>query len=618
MTAAPSQPDVTRPAVAAWTLPSALGARFGVLACAVLATTMALVNVVASNILDVPDPEPGTRCWPVKLGMFGQGQLALPGPSDPSWYEQLQALRDKYPDCFARPQPSLPLPVMPLAALVFLGACLVAYFAWPYWRIVREGLVKAEALTGVGTRLRELRDVAGVRVRFVVDLESPRVTGLAFGHAGRRYIALNRGLIALADRDPAEFRGVVLHELAHVKNRDLDVAYFTVLLWRIFVGVFLIPIVLLFNDALDNAHFYRSSHFGLLLQVGILAFAILLCHQAVLRERELEADQRSGAWGASDALRRIFARVAPRSYDESRWPCLRRFLDGLIELHPEPWRRAAALGVPGTVPRAYTLPAAQALILGLVVGMAWTPNLLVLGTLGPSVGLLPDSSVLPAVALPALAPLTLSLGLAVGMLVWRAALATHVGVAVWRRIHLFGMSLGAGLAGGELLTPQHSVLGPGAFGVSYTAVVEPPGRLAYAGLLLAGAWLFVCWSAVSAAAWRPFLTRPGRRSPGCTRSHRPATVVWLAAIVGAVAVTVCLTPVLGNRLQPEPAAVTGDAGRYIGYLADGFAEVVPPWALVTLLMTMLALPVAGLLTGPGSCYMSLRRQRLHRQDATDQ
>ncbi|MDG4839508.1 M56 family metallopeptidase [Micromonospora sp. WMMD967] len=434
-------------------------------------------------------------------------------------------------------------------------------------------------------------------MRFVVDLTSPRVTGLAFGHAGRRYIALNRGLIALADRDPAQFRGVVLHELAHVRNRDIDVAYFTVLLWRVFVGVFLIPIVLLFEDALSNASFSRGGPFGLLLQVWILAVVVLLCHHAVLRERELEADLRAGSWGADDALRRTFARLAPREYEESGWHRIRRFLHGLIVLHPEPWLRAAALGAPGSGPRAQPLPASQALMLGLIVGLTWMPSLLVLSTVERSTGLLPDALTLPAVAVPALAPLTSLFGLAVGVLVWRAVLTTLADAAVWRRIHLFGLSLGAGLAGGELLTPQDSLLGPGAFGLLHAAVLEPPARLAYAGLLLVGAWLFVCWSAVSAVAWRTSLLRLGGRRLGYSSSHQPAAVVWLATTVGAVAMTGWLTPLLGHRTLSEPAAVAGDAGRYFDYLTDGFTEVVPRQAMIMLLIVMLALPVVGLLTG---------------------
>lgn len=78
-------------------------------------------------------------------------------------------------------------------------------------------------------------------MRFVLDILNPAVDGLAFGRAGRRYIMLSRGLADLHDREPALFRAVVLHELAHIRNRDLDLTAFTLGLWRSFVVVILAP-----------------------------------------------------------------------------------------------------------------------------------------------------------------------------------------------------------------------------------------------------------------------------------------------------------------------------------------------------------------------------------------
>ena len=45
----------------------------------------------------------------------------------------------------------------------------------------------------------------------------------------------------LAHKAPHIFRALLLHELAHIKNRDVGGAYFTEALWRSVILVILIP-----------------------------------------------------------------------------------------------------------------------------------------------------------------------------------------------------------------------------------------------------------------------------------------------------------------------------------------------------------------------------------------
>jgi len=279
-----------RPTLPPWSLPSPLAPRFVLIACAVLAAAMVPAEVVASHVITDP-PAPGEPCWPVWRGIQGQGPLALPALGDPTWPDAYWALLNAYPDCFRRPYPDLPLAAQHLAGLALVGACLAAYLAWPAWRIARQRLVPAEPLPGVGERLRELSRLAGARVRFVADLRSRRASGLAFGHAGRRYVLINRGLIGVGQRDPATFRAIVAHELAHVRNRDIDVAYLTVALWRVFLAAFVVPALLLFGGALDAAGTESltgesSGRLATLWQLALLAVLVLLNHHAVLRERE--------------------------------------------------------------------------------------------------------------------------------------------------------------------------------------------------------------------------------------------------------------------------------------------------------------------------------------------
>jgi Zn-dependent protease with chaperone function len=577
-----------------WSVPSPLAPRFGMIAWAVVATATALIEVVAGNALD-PAAAPGTPCWPVRLGLFGQGPLALPDARDPGWVDSMLALQRAYPGCFVRPYPELPLGSgQALAALVLGVTCLLAYAAWPRWRILRGGLVPAGSLPGVGSRLRELRHRSGTRARFLADLRAPRATGLAFGRAGRRYVLVNRGLIGLRERDPAAFDAIVLHELAHVRNRDVDVAYLTVLLWRVFVAVFLLPVLLLFDDVLSRASSERSGHLGLLFQLFLLAVLVLLTHHAVLRERELEADARAAHWiGGTTALRRIFAGPAAgptraELTELEAWSRPRRVAHWLaarvLSLHPEPDTRAAALDDR----RSWLAPGpTQAGVIGLTVGLAWIPALLVgAGALRRLHALQGPFRHLPDIALPALAPLVALLGLAVGAMVWRAVLCLDATAGLWGRIALAGLALGDGLAAGELLTAQYSPLGAGALGAPYAPVLPPAARLAYAGVLVAGGWLTVMWLAAGAAAWRATVAR----------ARRPRLLVWPGITAGIVPLLVWLPAVLGLRFAPPDAPAQRDSARaYLAYLAHGFAGIVPLPVLAALAVLVVAVPAAGLI-----------------------
>jgi Zn-dependent protease with chaperone function len=63
----------------------------------------------------------------------------------------------------------------------------------------------------------------------------------AFGRLGRYYVSLTGGLVATFYTDRPAFRAVVLHELAHLRNADVNMTCFTVALWRAFVVVAILP-----------------------------------------------------------------------------------------------------------------------------------------------------------------------------------------------------------------------------------------------------------------------------------------------------------------------------------------------------------------------------------------
>ncbi len=65
----------------------------------------------------------------------------------------------------------------------------------------------------------------------------PSPTGLSFGRPGSTSVALMGGLVTRQFADPPAFRAVVRHELAHLRNRDVDLTYATLSLWYAFLLV---------------------------------------------------------------------------------------------------------------------------------------------------------------------------------------------------------------------------------------------------------------------------------------------------------------------------------------------------------------------------------------------
>ncbi len=88
--------------------------------------------------------------------------------------------------------------------------------------------------------------------------------GFAFGRWGDLYVYLPRGLINDYTNNRAEFRAIVLHELAHLQNGDVHQTYLSYTVWWAFlvtsVPVFaVIPIC--FDFATDETSKYKTYDF---------------------------------------------------------------------------------------------------------------------------------------------------------------------------------------------------------------------------------------------------------------------------------------------------------------------------------------------------------------------
>ncbi|GGS14297.1 hypothetical protein GCM10010269_62020 [Streptomyces humidus] len=213
------------------------------------------------------------------------------------------------------------------------AAALTLYWQLPRWRLRRGRLplllaadaVKTAAVTGppgaphgresLPGHLAGLLWQAGVpstsAPTFLVDPRAMSVGAFTFGRAGRYTVCLHAGLLVRRQTDPSRFDAVVLHELAHVRNRDVDLAYLTVALWRVFLALVLGPYLLLngwlsFQEhVLGTARVYwdggAPGPASFALSAGLVV-QTYLARADILRHRELVADHDAVTCGADPSV----------------------------------------------------------------------------------------------------------------------------------------------------------------------------------------------------------------------------------------------------------------------------------------------------------------------------
>jgi hypothetical protein len=188
--------------------------------------------------------------------------------------------------------------------VLMLGVTAGLYWAYPPWKIRRDRLlpVPAEDLPELAAYLDELCVEAGVAPKptFLVNPLVATASGLAFGRAGKYHVVLMGGLVGQFFRDRASFRAVVLHELAHLRNADIDKTYLTIAIWYAFLLTSLLPFALTLIGAPLG---FVLSHGWRVVALGLLVY---LTRNAVLRAREMYADVKASVWdGPSGSLARM-------------------------------------------------------------------------------------------------------------------------------------------------------------------------------------------------------------------------------------------------------------------------------------------------------------------------
>ena len=173
------------------------------------------------------------------------------------------------------------------ALLIAAGAIMLAL---PLWITRRRHLqpLTAEDAPAVLDAVAELaREQELDAPRLLWNPVDPAPGGLAFGHPGRYSIALSGGLVVKQATDLPAFRAIVRHELAHIRNRDVGITYFTLAIWYAFLLVAVLPFaVTLLGDT-------GVAIWSVTWRLLALAALVYLTRNAVLRSREIYADLRA-------------------------------------------------------------------------------------------------------------------------------------------------------------------------------------------------------------------------------------------------------------------------------------------------------------------------------------
>ncbi|MGW1158557.1 M48 family metalloprotease [Streptomyces sp. NPDC002519] len=527
------------------------------------------------------------------------------------------------------------LPLLATAAVLMLTILLALLI--PRWK-GRRARVRPLEHTEVTDWLATLAATSGLprTPAFVVDRTALfSANAVVFGRPGRYTVRLDMGLVKLFHQDRSAFEATMLHEFAHIRNRDVDITYLTVALWRVFLIAVLIPFAAVNGWKLavpaseDNP--FDGSGAVLARNLALAAFMVVLMYLTtadVLRTREIHADLDAVAQGADVIYWTRHRRPGPGRQSPVR--AAGRAVSAILRTHPDWDMRVAALADASAPIAVRALPmfltGASVEVLGYLI--TFTPGL---NNYLP--GWLADLGMWPAAAL------ATAVG---GAAVWRGVVYAGEGEPRPSGIRA-GFWLGVGQLGGELavsqfLGNQWTPAFPEAFLLLLVVIVptavlwwtagcaglcadlRPGWRRTAAGLVtlsVAGtafAWWYGCWQAVGTAfaAGMPysnataleFLNQgfaPADRLAPSTTSHVIANLtivvvslasrwwgIWLTAALWIIPLAGLahrrLRPVgradaqgrsgpLPERRRPPRALLSGTACGVLGGVAAGVGVV---------------------------------------------
>jgi Zn-dependent protease with chaperone function len=409
---------------------------------------------------------------------------------------------------------------------VLIAAAGAIFLAQPWWYRRRRQLSE---LTGGGaaelvSRLEGVRQRAGTGpVVWLLQPLNTRLSAFAFGRPGRRFVAVSGGAAVAAVKKPAAFDAVILHELAHVKNRDIDQTYLALAIWRAFVVAALLPLVVTVIVTGDLGGWQRA-----LWRVAVLALIVYLLRNAVLRSREFDADARARELDPQTQLGPVLAALPARA-GRRTWQ--------LGWTHPSAQARAAALADPAPL---YRCGVWDGLAVGLVaaIGTGAVQEIVTLMTTTYDVKLAVPPLIFGAFA-----------GAALAITMWRNQLleAGTGKVKGWAA----GSGLGLGLATGWIIALPHA-FGPRPIAPDQLNPAAVGVLVVWTGLAILIFMPFPVWVGHWADAWQQ---RAGLTAPRVPARGGMIAAALAAGVVMAIGLYLVLLSDIGILVGSSAASV---------------------------------------------------------------
>ncbi|HLO18093.1 MAG TPA: M56 family metallopeptidase [Anaerolineales bacterium] len=318
--------------------------------------------------------------------------------------------------------------------------------------------------------------------KFLLEALNPFPRALVFGHYRQYSVLLSGGLVTQFSTDRPIFRAVLLHELAHLRNSDVDETYFTVVVWYVFLIAAFVPFMIslgaeLIRFGLGDLGFV----FGVAWRGSVLAMMVFLFRNTVLRAREFYADVQSSVWdGPAGALPRALAAM----------PSLKSHWQTIWQAHPQPSQRRLVLT---ETYRLLQMGIGEAIGAGVAVAVAYENTKACLMLLLPT----PQESFAFLGGTLLFAPFVIGV---VGLGVWRSTFAALARHETLRGAGRLGLGFGLGFIMGQFLSFRASLgysLGSGPNEVLLSLALN----LIWGILLLLSLFFFLRWIAAGASVW---------------------------------------------------------------------------------------------------------------------
>lgn len=341
--------------------------------------------------------------------------------------------------------------------LVILATIL--YFLFPVLMIWKEGLTSFEKEEGMEALVVYLQGLCQEMVvsppKFLLNINNKTIGGKAFGRLGRNYVVLYGGLLqSFYNRDLGKFRAVMMHELSHLRNKDVDKLYFSIAMSCAFVVATLIPYAM-FLLSRPSLEVFQASW-----RVVALALMVYLIFTSVVRSREFHADVRASVYAGSEALA-LSLQNAPESRS-SGWRSLvistlerlpyvsRNYWQVAFAFHPSVTERSRVLE---TTDRLFSLDIWVAFSTGIAIALT-NESFFIL------TGLSLQTNPVTTVASYLIASIVFAL-LIVGTLgigVWRRAFVVLIRNQPYAEVGKLGLGLGLGMSFGGVFSLKNVVI----------------------------------------------------------------------------------------------------------------------------------------------------------------